>query len=87
MPTFRCTIITPEKQVFDEQVAYASIPLHDGKLGVMKDRAPLLAELGPDTLRVDLEKGGSKAFSIRGGFAQVQDDVLTVLTPEASELD
>ncbi|MEQ9461972.1 MAG: F0F1 ATP synthase subunit epsilon [Phycisphaeraceae bacterium] len=81
---FRCTIITPEKQVFDEEVAYASIPLHDGKLGVMAKRAPLMAQLGLSTLRVDFaSSGSSKTFFVNGGFAQVQDNHLTVLTPEA----
>lgn len=85
MPTLRCTIITPEQQVFDDQVTYARIPLHDGLAGIMAKHAPLMAELGPDTLRVDLASGGSRSFDIRGGFAQVQDDTLTVLTPEATE--
>ncbi|MCX5661239.1 MAG: F0F1 ATP synthase subunit epsilon [Planctomycetota bacterium] len=81
--TFRCTIVTPERQVFDEPVVYASIPAWDGQIGLMAQRAPLLAKLGDGILRLDFPQGGSRLFFVGGGFAQMKGDKLTVLTPEA----
>ena len=42
---FRCVLVTPELQVLDESVTHAIIPAEDGWLGILTDRAPLLAKL------------------------------------------
>jgi len=84
--TFRCTIVTPERQVFDEDLAYATIPAHDGQLGVAPGRAPMLVELGfgPAVLR---DPGGAeRAIFLGGGFAQMKAGVLTLLADEASRV-
>lgn len=80
---FRCTIVTPEAEVYNEQVLYASVPAHDGQLGVQHLRAPLLVKLGYGTLTLTPTHGEDHHFYIGGGFAQVKDDVLTILTEEA----
>jgi F-type H+-transporting ATPase subunit epsilon len=81
---FRCTIVTPEEQVLDESLTQAILPAHDGLLGILTDRAPLLAQLGQGPLRVDLAGGGSRHFYIEGGIAQMKDNRLTILTNEAT---
>ncbi len=86
--TFRCTVVTPEEQVFDEPVVYASIPGWDGQVGVMQDRAPLLVKLGDGPLRLDLPPSGgvsgrSSWFYVAGGFGQMKDNQLTLLTSKA----
>ena len=45
---FQCIIVTPEQQVLDESVTQAIIPAHDGLLGILTDRAPLLAKLAAE---------------------------------------
>ena len=81
---FRCTIVTPEEQVLDESLTQAILPAHDGLLGILTDRAPLLAKLGQGPLRVDLAAGGSRHYYIEGGIAQMKDNNLTILTNEAT---
>lgn len=88
--TFQCTLLTPEDQLFDEQVEYASIPAWDGLLGLAPQRAPLVAKLGIGPLRLDVAEGDSRWFLISNGFAQMRDNKLTLLADEAkpaSELD
>jgi F-type H+-transporting ATPase subunit epsilon len=75
--------VTPEAQLLDEQVIYASVPAWDGLLGVEHGRAPLLVKLGNGTLRVDFAQGGSRRFFVGQGFAQMKDNKLVLLTPEA----
>jgi F-type H+-transporting ATPase subunit epsilon len=82
--TFRCTLVTPERQVLDEPVTYASIPAWDGQIGILHDRAPLLAKLGTGLLRLDAS-GGTRWFAINGGFAQMNDNVLSLVANEAVE--
>ena len=43
---FQCVIVTPEQQALDESVTQAILPAHDGLIGILTDRAPLLVKLG-----------------------------------------
>lgn len=82
---FQCTLVTPEEQAFEGQVQYASIPAHDGQIGLMHQRAPLLVKLGFGALRLDLANGQNQWFFIGGGFAQMKDDKLSIVADEAVE--
>ncbi|MGH7213552.1 MAG: ATP synthase F1 subunit epsilon [Tepidisphaeraceae bacterium] len=81
--SFQCVIVTPEQQVLDEQVTQVILPAHDGLVGIMTDRAPLLAKLGLGPLRVDPASGPSRYFLVEGGVAQMKDNHLTILTDRA----
>jgi F-type H+-transporting ATPase subunit epsilon len=81
---FKCVVVTPEQQLFDETITQAIVPAHDGKVGILTDRAPLLVKLGAGELRLDLNGGQSRRFTIRGGLAQMKDNHLTILTNEAA---
>ena len=85
--TFRCTLVTPEQQLLDVAVTYATFPAHDGQVGLMKGRAPLLAALGDGAMRLDFEDGGSRWFFVGGGFAQMKDDKLSLVAEEATTAD
>ncbi len=75
-------VITPEQQVLEETAEAVVIPAHDGELGVLRDRAALVCELGTGQLRYT-QAGQTNRLFIDGGFAQVLDNQVTVLTPEA----
>ena len=80
--TFQCTVTTPEAQVYDGQVESVVIPAHDGELGILHNHAPLLCKLGPGPMRVRRD-GMEKSWYVDGGFAQVLENRVTVLTPSA----
>lgn len=79
----RITVITPERKVVEENAASIVFPAHDGELGVLLDRAPLLCELGVGQLRFTLADGVTRRMLIDGGFAQVNHNAVTVLTSNA----
>ena len=81
--TFQCTLVTPQQQVLDEEVTYASIPAWDGQIGVAPQRAPLLVQLGEGPLRLSFESGIHRWYFLSGGFAQMKDNRLTLLSDEA----
>jgi F-type H+-transporting ATPase subunit epsilon len=81
---FRCVVVTPEQQTMDESVAEAVIPAHDGLIGILTDRAPLLVKLGVGPLRIQLPGGQSRTYFIDGGIAQMKSNNLTILTNEAT---
>ncbi len=77
-----CSVITPEEKVLETSATSVVIPAHDGQIGVLKGRAALLCELGIGVLKVD-----SNEYYIDGGFAQVLDNRVTVLTEHAASAD
>src|SRR5438876_258365 len=88
--SFHCDIVTPEQQAVSETVTQAILPAHDGLIGILTDRAPLLVKLGLGPLRIDLTTGQKRFFYVEGGVAQMKDNKLTVLTQQAipaSEID
>ena len=82
---FQCVIVTPEQQAFDESVTQAIVPAHDGQIGILTDRAPLLVKLGIGALQLDLAGGQRRTLFIEGGIAQMKDNRLTIVTNEAIE--
>ena len=82
--TFRCTIVTPTESILDDEVTYANFPAWDGQHGVIAGESPLLTRLGIGSLRLDFPEGGSRWFLIEDGFAQVQENTLTLLADSAT---
>lgn len=80
---FQCTVITPERQVFDAPVAFVALPAHDGEIGLLPNRAPLVCKLGVGILRMETREGRLKRMFVDGGFAQMLDNRLVVLTQQA----
>ena len=82
---FSCVLVTPEQQILDESLSQAIVPAVDGLLGILTNRAPLLAKLGKGPLKLDLVSGQTRQFQIDGGVAQMKDNKLTILTQVATE--
>ncbi|MSR30310.1 MAG: ATP synthase F1 subunit epsilon [Gemmataceae bacterium] len=81
----RCSVVTPERAVLDQEAEYIAIPLYDGELGVLPGRAPLVSRLGFGCLRLKTTMGENLLF-LEGGTVQVAANVVTILTPRALEL-
>ena len=74
----RLVVLTPERQLVDEMVLEVTAPGAYGQIGVLPNHAALVTSLEPGTLSYKTPQG-EKRFSITGGFAEVRDDVMTVL--------
>lgn len=82
---FQCSLVTPEAALFEGTVTYANLPAHDGQLGVQAHHAPLLVQLGKGQLDVTLPDKTHRKFDLDGGFAQVNNNKLTLLSESATE--
>lgn len=78
----QCVVVTPERTLFDHLVDFVALPLYDGELGILPGRTPLIGRLGYGELRTR-DAGATQRYFIDGGFAEVRDDVVTVLTNRA----
>jgi F-type H+-transporting ATPase subunit epsilon len=76
-----CVVVTPEQTVLTESTDFVALPLFDGELGIAPQHAPLIGRLGYGELR--LGHSESRRFYIDGGFVQVLDNVVTILTGRA----
>ena len=74
----RLVVLTPERQLVDEMVLEVTAPGAYGQIGVLPNHAALVTSLERGTLSYKTA-AGEKRFNIDGGFAEVRDDVMTVL--------
>jgi F-type H+-transporting ATPase subunit epsilon len=81
--TFKCTVLTPERAVLDTSATFVAIPAHDGEIGIMNLRAPLLCRLGVGIVRMETPEGAKRLF-IDAGFAQMLGNHLSILTEQAA---
>ena len=75
----KLTVVTPEATVLDVSAQFVTVPLYDGELGISRGHAPLIGRLGFGELRIQDDEKSTKYY-VDGGFVQVQDDVISVLT-------
>ena len=74
----RLVVLTPERQLVDEMVLEVTAPGAYGQIGVLPNHAALVTALEPGTLSYKTPQG-EKRLTLAGGFAEVRDDVMTVL--------
>jgi F-type H+-transporting ATPase subunit epsilon len=79
----RCIIVTPEATVLDTECEFVAVPLFDGEAGIAPGRSPLIGRLGYGELRVRNSSQVSRYY-VDGGFVQVADNVISVLTNRAT---
>jgi F-type H+-transporting ATPase subunit epsilon len=87
--SLQCIIVTPERTVLDQPADFAAMTLFDGEIGVAPRHRPFIGRLGYGEMRI-IQGDKTDRYYIDGGFVEVLDDVVTVLTGRAvpsSEID
>lgn len=80
--SLQCIVVTPEQTVVDSAADFVALPLFDGELGVAAHHAPMIGRLGFGELRIRTG-GDTQRFYVDGGFVQVADNLVSVLTNRA----
>jgi len=65
--------------MFDSEADAVVAPAFDGLVGILPNHAPFMTLLGEGTLTVRRSEAVSR-FSVRGGFLQVVDNRVRVVT-------
>ncbi len=79
----RVSVISPERVLYEGEVESVVAPAFDGEVGILTGHAPMMTLLGKGTLR--LGGAGGARFAIEGGFLQVVDNQVRVVTERAIE--
>jgi F-type H+-transporting ATPase subunit epsilon len=82
MAEFHFDLVSPEKLVFSGEVEQVDVPGSEGDFGVLAHHAPLIAMLKPGILTIR-SPGEAKRIVVVGGFAEVNEQGLTVLADMA----
>jgi F-type H+-transporting ATPase subunit epsilon len=80
---FRVEVLTPEGQVFSEEVEMVSTRTTTGSIGVLANHSPLMAILEPTELRLYRSESEIVRFAQGEGYLQVVDNSALVLVEEA----
>ena len=77
-------LVTPEKLVRSEDVYMVTVPGSEGDFGVLEGHAPVMSTIRDGDLLVQRKPGDTpETIAIRGGFAEVNANGLTVLAEHA----
>ncbi len=75
------SVISPEATLFEGEAPSITAPAFDGEVGILAGHAPMVTVLGTGTLKV----GNGPSFTVSGGFLQVVDNQVRVVTESASK--
>jgi F-type H+-transporting ATPase subunit epsilon len=84
--TLRLRIVTPERQVLDEEVDEVTAPGTVGEFGVLPNHVTFLSSLQPGRLLYK-QKGQTHTLVVGGGFAEVSENAMTVLADSAEAVN
>jgi F-type H+-transporting ATPase subunit epsilon len=85
MADVKVEIVSPERLLVSETAQSVTVPGSEGYFTVLGEHAPLMTTLKPGFITA-VVNGNSQVFFVRGGFADVAPEGLTILAEEALPL-
>ena len=81
----KVSVSSPERMLFEGEASHVVAPAVDGFVGILANHAPMMTLLGQGELRLD-GGGEPRRFTVSGGFLQVVDNQVRVVTESAEAL-
>jgi len=82
----RCEIVSQDRMVFDGDADIVILPGTEGEMGILPNHAPLLTTLQFGIIKVR-SQGQEQVFTVAGGIAEVQPDIITILADAAENVE
>jgi F-type H+-transporting ATPase subunit epsilon len=82
----RCEIVSQDRLVYEGDVDIVVLPGTDGEMGILPHHAPLLTTLKFGIIKVR-SAGKEEIFTVAGGVAEIQPDIVTILADAAESID
>jgi F-type H+-transporting ATPase subunit epsilon len=80
----KVSVISPERVLYEGEATAVVAPAYDGEVGILTGHAPMMSLLGKGSLRISGGAGAASQFQIEGGFLQVVDNNVRVVTEKAT---
>ncbi|MEE3197053.1 MAG: F0F1 ATP synthase subunit epsilon [Pseudomonadota bacterium] len=87
MVTINVEIVSAEGEIFSGEAEMVFAPARLGEVGIAPRHAPLLTDLVPGEVRVQMAEEDEKLFYVTGGVLEVQPHLVTVLADSALRAD
>lgn len=75
-------IISPKERVFSAEAKQVVLPTESGEIGVLTGHVPLVTQLKLGVMKA-INESSQEVFAVKGGFAQLVSDKISILTDEA----
>ena len=83
MNTLKLEIVTPEGQIFSNNVKSVTLPGSEGEFGVLPNHASLVTLLNAGIIDIELGYGNHDVVAINWGHVKVDENSVTVLADGA----
>jgi len=84
--SIRCEIVSQDRMVYEGDVDIVVLPGAAGEMGILPHHAPLLTTLKYGYIKVR-QQGSEQVFTVAGGVAEIQPDIVTVLADAAENIE
>ena len=80
---FQVDVVSPEATVWSGQATIVIARTPEGELGIMADHEPLMGALATGPVEIESETGQRTTIGVYGGFIQVLNNQVTLITDRA----
>jgi F-type H+-transporting ATPase subunit epsilon len=77
-----CSILTPERLIYEGEVGFAVVQAHDGEMGFLYGHSPLISRLGIGEIRLNNPKSVDYLV-VEGGVVEIKNNKLIILAEKA----
>jgi F-type H+-transporting ATPase subunit epsilon len=83
METISLQVVTPNGEVFNDEILNILVPGSDGEFGVYPKHATLLSTLKPGIIKITKKDNSTESVVINWGYVKVSEDKVRVLIDDA----
>ena len=76
-------LVSPERILFRGEAEMVIARTTDGDIAFLTGHAPFIGALGIGQVRIQLDDGGEKSAAVHGGFVEVSNNRVTILSDVA----
>jgi len=84
---FKFELVTPERMLLSAEASQVVVPGTEGDFTVLTGHAPVISTIRPGLIEASLADDRTLRLFVKGGFAEVEANRLTVLAQRALEVD
>lgn len=78
--------VSPEVSIVSSEVEMVLIPGIEGDAGILPNHSPFMTTLRQGIVEVTFEEGNVKRYLVEGGFADINQDKMTLLAENSLNL-
>jgi len=81
--TLEVRLVSPERVLYTGEARVVTARTVEGDIAFLTGHAPFIGALGIGLVRIGQESGTDEVAAVHGGFVEVKDDVVTILSDVA----